>query len=197
MVDLQNRSPTAPASPLSSCLCRIVHSHAGYSSSASATGSCLFFSKFKPFSGVPAGTLLFTNGVGFFSATLAAFFSIAGVGFGVRGALKGCAAEVDVAAGGVCDDVGEPWRGVGWAAEETGVAFARAGEVEMKRRDAGAREREARKQVRQIIGDVWVLLVRLGLLVVDGNFWDSRQILGVPRSRVKSNVGSPEDLRGA
>ena len=53
--------------------------------------------------------------------------------------------------------MGEPWRGVGWAADEMGVAFWRAGEVEMKRRDAGAREREARRQVRQIIADVWAL----------------------------------------
>lgn len=117
----------------------------------------MFFSKFRPLSGVPAGTLLLTSGVGFFSAAFAAFFSIAGSGFGVRGALKGCAAKVEVAAGGVCDDVGLPWRGVGVEAEETGVALATEGELDMKRRDEGAKEREARKQVRQIIVGVWVL----------------------------------------
>ncbi len=111
----------------------------------------MFFSKFKPLSGVPAGTELFTSGVAFFSATLAAFFSIAGLGAGVSGALNGCAAEVDVAAGGVCDNVGEPWRGVGIEAEEIGVAFASAADEEKVRRVVGRRVREAHRQVRQII----------------------------------------------
>lgn len=117
----------------------------------------MFFSKFSPLSGVPAGTELFTSGVTFFSAALAAFFSIAGVGFGVSGALKGCAAEVDVAAGGACDDVDVPWRGVGVEAEEMGVAFARAAEDVIERRVEGTRVRDALRQVRQIIVDVWVL----------------------------------------
>lgn len=111
----------------------------------------MFFSKFRPLSGVPAGTLLLTSGVGFFSATFAAFFSITGPGLGVRGALKGCAAEVEVAAGGVCDDVGLPWRGVGVEEEEMGDALATEGELDMRRRDEGAKEREARRQARQII----------------------------------------------
>lgn len=115
---VQNRSPSTPTSPLSSCLCRIVHSHAGYSSSALATGSCFAFSKFRPFSGVPAGTLLLTSGAAFFSATFAAVFSSAGLGAGVRGALKGCAAEVEVAA-----EEAPGWCGVGCAAEEMGVAL--------------------------------------------------------------------------
>lgn len=121
MGNVQNRSPSTPTSPLSSCLCRIVHSHAGYSSSALATGSCLAFSKFRPFSGVPAGTLLLTSGAAFFSATFAAAFSSAGLGVGVRGALKGCAAEVEVAAGGAWESV--DWRGVGCDAAEMGVAL--------------------------------------------------------------------------
>ena len=117
----------------------------------------MFFSKFSPFSGVPAGTELLTSGVGFFSAALAAFFSIAGLGFGVSGALNGCAADVDVAAGGACEDVGEPWRGVGCEADEMGVALARAGEEEMKRRVGALGMRAARRQVRQIIVDVCTL----------------------------------------
>ena len=147
----------------------------------------MFFSKFSPFSGVPAGTELFTNGVGFLSAALAAFFSIAGLGFGVRGALKGCAADVDVAAGGACEEVGEPWRGVGVEAEETGVALCKAGEVDMKRRDGGAREREARRQVRHIIVDVWTLLVWLGEVVVPlGTFGDAPSRFSAFRRHAKS-----------
>lgn len=142
--DVQNKSPSTPTSPLSSCLCRIVHNHAGYSSSALATGSCFAFSKFRPFSGVPAGTLLLTSGAAFFSATLAAVFSRAGLGVGVRGALKGCAAEVEVAAG---ESLG--WRGVDCAAAEMGVALREGRVVERKRRVG--RAREARRQVRQII----------------------------------------------
>ena len=34
----------------------------------------------------------------------------------VSGALKGCAADVDVAAGGLCEDEGDPCRGAGWVA---------------------------------------------------------------------------------
>lgn len=147
----------------------------------------MFFSKFRPLSGVPAGTLLFTVGVAFFSATLAAFFSIAGLGFGVRGALNGCAAEDDVAAGGVCEDVGEPDRGVGVEAEETGVALWRAGELERKRRDEGASERDARRQLRQIIVGVGVLEMRVravDALDGSGNFWSAaEQILRLPQSR--------------
>lgn len=155
--DVQNRSPTAPASPLApSWRCRIVHSQAGYSSSASATGSCLFFSKFRPLSGVPAGTELLTSGVGFLSAALAAFFSMLGLGVGVSGALKGCAAEDEVAAGGACDDVALPWRGEGVEADEMGVALESAGEEERKRRVGTLERREARRQVRQIIVDVWM-----------------------------------------
>jgi hypothetical protein len=112
-----------------------------------ATGSCFAFSKFRPFSGVPAGTLLLTSGAAFFSATLAAVFSRAGLGVGVRGALKGCAAEVEVAAG---ESLG--WRGVDCAAAEMGVALREGRVVERKRRVG--RAREARRQVRQIIACV-------------------------------------------
>lgn len=83
----------------------------------------------------------------FFSLALAAVFSRAGLGVGVKGALKGCAAEVEVAAGEAAG-----WCGVGCAAEEIGVAL-REGRVVERRRRVG-REREARWQVRQIIGSV-------------------------------------------
>lgn len=35
---------------------------------------------------------------------------------GVRASLKGCAAAVEVAAGGLCDEEGEPCRGAAWVA---------------------------------------------------------------------------------
>lgn len=57
----------------------------------------MFFMKFKPFSTVPAGTLLwgsFTAGLGFRVIGRDCLDS-----FGESGALKGCAAEVEVAAG--------------------------------------------------------------------------------------------------
>jgi hypothetical protein len=91
---------------------------------------------------------------------------MAGVGDGVRGALKGCAADVEVAAGGVCEDVGEPCRGVGVEAEEMGVALLSTDELDRNRRVGALGMRAARRQVRQIIVDVCVLLVRLALLVV-------------------------------
>jgi hypothetical protein len=33
-----------------------------------------------------------------------------GLAAGVKGSLKGCAADVEVAVGGVCEDVESPWR---------------------------------------------------------------------------------------
>jgi len=39
------------------------------------------------------------------------FLGVLGLGLGERGALKGCAADVDVAAGGLWEDEGEPCRG--------------------------------------------------------------------------------------
>lgn len=57
---------------------------------------------------------------------MGAFFSAAGLpsffAAGVMGSLKGCAAEVDVAAGGVCDEEAEPCLGAGAELAETGVA---------------------------------------------------------------------------
>jgi hypothetical protein len=94
----QNKSPWPAPSAVFSCRCSIVHNHSGYSSSGSATGSCLFFSKFSPFSGVPAGILLLTKGVTFFFAASVAWPLSSGDGAGVRGSLRGCAAPVDVAA---------------------------------------------------------------------------------------------------
>jgi len=152
---LQNKSPAAALSPFFSCRSNIVHNHFGYSSSASATGSCLSFKKLRPLSGVPAGTELRTKGA-FFSAGFPSFFAA-----GVIGSLKGCAAEVDVAAGGVWDDEAEPCRGAGVELAETGVAL-RMGFV-VKAREAamdvegGIRTREAaRRQVRQIIVGGWM-----------------------------------------
>ena len=81
--------------------------------------------------------------------------------------------------------MGEPWRGVGWAAEEMGVAFKRDGVVDRKRR-AGIvgtlGMRDARKHVRQIIMSVDGLVLRLVLLVVATvNFWMyAEQILRSP-----------------
>lgn len=165
MEHVQNKSPNPPTSLSPSCLFRIVHNQAGYSSSARATGSLFAFSKFRPFSGVPAGTLLLTSGVAFFSTALAAAFSIEGVGEGVRGALKGCAAEDEVAAGGAF--------GVGCEAEEMGVAL-REGRVVERRRRVG-KKCEARWQVRQIMvccgGCGWVREV---FNVADGTFGDAR-----------------------
>lgn len=94
---------------------------------------------------MPAGTELRTSGA-FFSATgdAASFF-----GAGVMASLKGCAAAVDVAGGGVRDeDV---------LLAETVVALRRVGAVKKAREaarvvgvDIRARE-AARRQVRQII----------------------------------------------
>lgn len=64
---------------------------------------------------------------------------------GVNGALNGCAADVDVAGGGVCEEVV-----VVVGVVETGVTFERRVVEEMKRRD-GVDIRAARRQLRQII----------------------------------------------
>jgi hypothetical protein len=77
--------------------------------------------------------LLFTSGVTFFFAASVAWPLRSADGAGVRGSLKGCAADVDVAAGGVCDDVDEPCRGAGWDADDMGVALLRREEVVRKR----------------------------------------------------------------
>ena len=152
---LQNKSPAAALSPFFSCRSNIVHSHSGYSSSASATGSCLSFKKLRPLSGVPAGTELRTKGA-FFSAGFPSFFAA-----GVMSSLKGCAAEVDVAAGGVWDEEESPCRGAGVELAETGVALrmgfvVKAREVAMDV-EGDIRTREAaRRQVRQIIVGGWM-----------------------------------------
>lgn len=157
--DVQNKSPCPAPSAVFSCRCSIVHNHSGYSSSGSATGSVLFFSKFKPFSGVPAGMLLFTSGATFFFTASVAWPFRSPEGFGVRGSLKGCAADVDVdvAEGGVrIDDDESPGTGAVCAAvfADTGVAFERREEVVRKRRGCGGvmRAFEAtRIQLRQIM----------------------------------------------
>lgn len=93
---------------------------------------------------MPAATLLLTKGVGFFFSGATAL--------GVSGALKGCAAEVDVAAGGlVGEDAG---RGGADCAAEMGAALKR--DEVLKKRLFGMRAFEAaRRQLRQIIF-VWL-----------------------------------------
>jgi hypothetical protein len=66
--NVQNKSPsTDPASVALSpaFFFRIPHSQEGYSPSSKATGSFFPFIKFKPLSGVPAATELFTVGAAF------------------------------------------------------------------------------------------------------------------------------------
>jgi hypothetical protein len=136
-----------------------------------ATGSCLSFRKFRPFRGVPAGTELRIRGVAFFStapaaAAAASFFRDGGAP-GVNFSLKGCAAEVEVAAGGVRVEPGVPWLGVDSVEVEAemGVALWR-GVVVVKKREArgvGTEEMEgrvaARRQRRQIIVRCWAALM--------------------------------------
>jgi hypothetical protein len=89
-----------------------------------ATGSSLFLRKFRPFSGTPAGIEERTSGCALAGAS---FFAD-----GVSGSEKGCAADVDVAAGGVCEESGEPCRGAVCVAVlgEMGVALRWEGDVE-------------------------------------------------------------------
>ena len=100
--------------------------------------------------------LLFTSGVAFFFAASVAWPFWPADGAGVRGSLKGCAADVDVAAGGVWEDVESPCRGAVCVAvlAEMGVALLKRDEVVRKRWgcDVGIRAFETvRRQLRQII----------------------------------------------
>jgi hypothetical protein len=167
-IDSQNKSPMPAPSTFFSWRIKIVHNHSGYSSSGSATGSCLFFSKFSPFSGVPAGMLLFTRGVTFFFAASVAWPFRLAEGAGVRGSLKGWAADVDVAAGGVCEDVAAV------EVAEMGVALWRRDEVVRKRGDAGdGRALEAaRRQARQImVGGCWRTIGDISMLGCSSKVW--------------------------
>jgi hypothetical protein len=58
-----------------------------------------------------------------------------GLAAGVKGSLKGWAADVEVALGGVCEEVESPWRAADCVAvaPEMGVALWRGGEVVRKR----------------------------------------------------------------
>ena len=76
----------------------------------------------------------------------------------MRGAENGCAADVEVAAGGVCEEDGEPCRGAGEEDTEMGVALRRDWVVERERMGVAVDEEErrllraaARMQLRQII----------------------------------------------
>lgn len=150
--NVQNKSP-APCSAFFSCRSRIVHNQAGYSSSGAATGSCLSFRKLSPLRGCPAGMLLLTSGATFFFAASAAVAFRSGLAAGVKGSLKGCAADVDVAVGGVCDEDESPWRAADCVAValEMGVALRR-GDGVVKKRGFWAR--------RETGGIWWALLLR-------------------------------------
>lgn len=165
--DVQKRSPAPAASPFFSCRSSTVHSHSGYSSSAIATGSSRSLRKLRPLRGVPAGTELRTSGDGFFSAAAAAaaasFFNAAG-GEGVIFSLKDCAAEVEVAAGGLEGEPGAPFRAAVCVAvvAEMGVAFWRVGLVENGRAvraeesdGMGEREERRRQRLQIILGGEW------------------------------------------
>jgi hypothetical protein len=147
--NVQNKSPsTDPASAAPSAppfpFFRIPHSQAGYSPSSKATGSFFPFTKFKPLSVVPAATELLTVGAAF-SALLGAWREEA-EGEALKGVEKGCAAPVDVAAGGVCEEeVGLPVRGEAVERREGVVVMARR-----KRRVVG-RWMAVRRQRVQII----------------------------------------------
>jgi hypothetical protein len=84
---------------------------------------------------VPAAILLFTSGVTFFFAASAACALRAGLAAGVNGSLKGCAADVDVAVGGVCEELESPCRPADCVAvvAEMGVAFCSGEVVDRKR----------------------------------------------------------------
>jgi hypothetical protein len=79
--------------------------------------------------------LLFTKGATFFFAASLAWLLRLPDAAGVRGSLKGCAADVDVAAGGLCEDVESPCRGAVCVATfaDMGVAFDRRDEVARNR----------------------------------------------------------------
>lgn len=63
----------------------------------------------------------------------------AAAGDGVNGVLKGCAADVEVAAVGLCEAEGGPWRGADCVAAAGEMAFVwRGAEVEKERTAAGA-----------------------------------------------------------
>lgn len=98
-------------------------------------GSCLSFKKLRPLSGWPAGTLLLTKGTAFFFAASAAVAFASGLAAGVNGSLKGCAADVDVAAGGECaDELVAKKRVVGWGRREAGGAAIWRAERDAARR---------------------------------------------------------------
>lgn len=84
--------------------------------------------------GVPATTELFTRtgGVVVFDEPARSCF----LGEDDRGVLNGCAAPVDVAAGGLCEDCGEPCLGAAGVAEES---VADRGDEEETHRDCGRR----------------------------------------------------------
>jgi hypothetical protein len=139
--DLQNSSPvlSMPSSLPFFPVSRQCHSHSGYSSSGSATGSSLPLRKFNPFRDVPAGAIETGRGVLGFGRKFTPRETA--LGAGERGVEKGCAALVDVAAEGL-------------DGEELGVGVVRERTTDVRMRKAEARWRQ-RWQIMTCLCD-WV-----------------------------------------
>ena len=103
---LPNASPAAPSSFRSPCLGpSSPQSQSGYSESSLATGTSWPLIYPNPLNGVPAGALL-GGCAGPWDVALEVVFGDEGIsgvfeGDGVKGVENGCAAEVEVAAGGL------------------------------------------------------------------------------------------------
>jgi hypothetical protein len=98
----------------------------------------------------------------------------------VLASLKGCAAEVEVAAGGLCEDEEVPCRGAVWVAVLGEMGVALRGEV-VERERAGARGRMegARARRRRQRRQSMVAVVSIAVMVssVDDSIkrWDGRE----------------------
>lgn len=103
---IPNASPAAPSSVISPFLGpRSPQSHSGYSESSLATGPSWPLIYPRPLNGVPAGTLL-GGCVGPLAVAFGVVLGDGGIsgvleGDGVKGVENGCAAEVEVAGGGL------------------------------------------------------------------------------------------------
>lgn len=203
--DVQYKSPSSSSlfSPFSPALSNRPHSHSGYSSSSFATGPSLPFTYPRPFSTVPALTEL--RGA---AASGAVVLALLGIG-AVRGVENGCAAEVEVAAGGPsCEVLGGP-RGevcVLWS----GVVERRRAVVERGRRERGEEVVVRRcKQRGQIMmgggvegwaaGSWWWWMGRAGVgLIWASKFWDCARLdLGLcSTARLPTNRECVERLFG-
>ena len=132
---LPNASPATPSAFDAPCIgSRSPQSHSGYSESSFATGPSWPLMYPNPLNGVPAGTLL-EGCAGPLEATLGVVLGdgcMPGVleGEGVKGVENGCAAEVEVAGGGLS----------GWRSLEV---------VERGRRVAGCRNGDDSRRVQR------------------------------------------------